>query len=121
MRDTLGTLTRQEKLLQDGLQKGWIPFLIKSVVSKIVYDKSKVNMIELSKWKRGAAGSAIKGNLILEKSNQKLGSILKIKKNKFPNLGNDFEQTVPSISILLSPQDSSKTQVLTNKKRFNDF
>jgi len=121
MRDTLGTRTRQEKLLQDGLQKGWIPFLIKSVVSKIVYDKSKVNMIELSKWKRGAAGSATKGNLILEKSNQKLGSILKIKKNKFPNLGNDFEQTVPSISILLSPQDSSKTQVLTNKKRFNDF
>jgi hypothetical protein len=43
MRDTIGTRTRQEKLLQEGLQKGWIPFLIKSVVSKIIYDKSKIN------------------------------------------------------------------------------
>ena len=40
--DVVGTRTRQEKVLQEGLQQGWIPFLIKSVISKILYDKSKL-------------------------------------------------------------------------------
>lgn len=29
--------------------------------------------------------------------------------------------TIPSIISLLSPQESSKTQLLTNQKRFSDF
>ena len=40
MRDNIGTRTRQEAVIQDGLKEGWIPFLIKSVISKILYDKS---------------------------------------------------------------------------------
>ena len=102
--DVLSTRTRQEKVLQEGLQQGWIPFLIKSVIAKILYDKSQTLKNENSAPFGASDDKCFKQSLRITLANQ------------------DYkEKTIPSISAILAPQDNSKTQLLTNKKRFYEL
>lgn len=92
--DLLGTRTRQEKVLQEGLQQGWIPFLIKSIISKILYDKSQNNKDNGKNLTRSLTKSTI------------------------------FDLhawSSPSILPILTPQENSLIKVLTNQKRFHDL
>ena len=110
--DVLSTRTRQEKILQEGLQQGWIPFLIKSVIAKILYDKSQTLKNENSAPFGASDDKYFKQSLRITLTNQDYKEKTKY---LFQN------KTIPSISAILAPQDNSKTQLLTNKKRFYEL
>ena len=116
--DVFGTRTRQEKVLQEGLQQGWIPFLIKSVISKILYDKSKLGS-DAIQFNNKVIGSDIK-NIQLENSSMTQTSSIPKLESSLPQTWTK-SQTIPSILPILPPQENSVTQIETNKKRFYDF
>ena len=130
--DVVGTRTRQEKVLQEGLQQGWIPFLIKSVISKILYDKSKLEGfafrsgvkntqldtfgVRLDNWVPTSPDRVAK---LPNSSMTQISSVSKLE-SSLPQILTK-NQTVPSILPILPPQENSVTQMETNKKRFYDF
>ena len=116
--DVVGTRTRQEKVLQEGLQQGWIPFLIKSVISKILYDKSKLDTfgVRLDNWVPTSPDRVAK---LPNSSMTQISSVSKLE-SSLPQILTK-NQTVPSILPILPPQENSVTQMETNKKRFYDF
>ena len=142
--DLLGTRTRQEKILQEGLQQGWVPFLIQSVISKILYDKSKTlhALLEQNGRRyeecpiRGTKGSNTKvpkeaslKSKILGDHRKTKGSLQRRtqvicdwKSQNSPGISETGGfQPIPSLTAILTPQENSNTQVLTNQKRFQDL
>ena len=126
--DVVGTRTRQEKVLQEGLQQGWIPFLIKSVISKILYDKSKLDTfgVRLDNWVPTSPdrvaklpNSSMTQTRSVRKRSFQISSVSKLE-SSLPQILTK-NQTVPSILPILPPQENSVTQMETNKKRFYDF
>ena len=126
--DVVGTRTRQEKVLQEGLQQGWIPFLIKSVISKILYDKSKLDTfgIRLDNWVPTSPdrvaklpNSSMTQTRSVRKRSFQISSVSKLESSLPQTLTKS--QIVPSILPILPPQENSVTQMETNKKRFYDF
>ena len=120
MRDNIGTRTRQEAVIQDGLKEGWIPFLIKSVISKILYDKSISCLLQPTAVKtqgENSSESSASEHGVFDTA----GKLLKasLPNTKCLNFSGDAYVHEPSILPML--QTNSKTQLLTNQKRFSDF
>ena len=131
--DLLGTRTRQEKILQEGLQQGWVPFLIQSVISKILYDKSKTLHALLEQNgrryeesntkvpKEASLKSKILGDHLVGSLQRRTQVICDWKSQNSPGISETGGfQPIPSLMAILTPQENSNTQVLTNQKRFQD-